>query len=217
MARLSDRPSRYRIRVLLVDDHAVVREGYKRLMAMTPHLQVCAEASTGRAAYRLFLEGGFDVVVMDIQLPDMSGLEVLRRMHQRNPSTRTLAFSMHDQYEYLRRSLEAGVRGYVCKRSAPEVLLEAIQTIAAGERFIDPNVVAEPPHANTPTEMLSEREFEIFRQLAAGISPGQIATSLNLSGKTVANYGCRIRSKLGVVTDAALAHLALRQGLLPQH
>jgi DNA-binding NarL/FixJ family response regulator len=203
--------------VLLVDDHAVVREGYKRLMATTPHLQVCAEAATGRSAYKLFLHGGIDVVVMDVQLPDLSGLEVLRRMHQRNPKIRTLAFSMHDQAEYLRRALEAGAMGYVCKRSAPEVLLEAIQTIAAGEQFIDASVGPEAPAENAPTEMLSEREFEIFRQLAAGTSPGQIAASLNLSGKTVANYGCRIRSKLGVVTDAALAHLALRQGLLPRH
>nr|MBV6631212.1 response regulator transcription factor [Oceanococcus sp. HetDA_MAG_MS8] len=209
--------ARYCIRVLLVDDHAVVREGYKRLMATTPHLQVCAEAGTGREAYALFLEDRFDVVVMDLQLPDMSGLEVLRRMQQRNPRISTLAFSMHDQAEYLRRALEAGVMGYVCKRSAPEVLLEAIQTIAAGERFMDPLMATEASSDTTPAEMLSEREFEIFRQLAAGTSPGQIAASLNLSGKTVANYGCRIRSKLGVVTDAALAHLALRQGLLPRH
>ncbi|WP_020649778.1 response regulator [Solimonas variicoloris] len=203
------------VRVLLVDDHAVVRAGYRHLIEMQARIRVAAEAANGAQAYRRLLEGGVDVVVMDLSLPGIGGLEVLRRMRQRQPQLRALAFSMHEERVIVDRAFEAGALGYLCKRSAPEILLGAIETVAAGRRFLDPRFEAVPQRLAPTLARLSLRELEIFRQLAEGRAVAQIASAMSLSDKTVANYNTAIRHKLGAGNRAELARIAIAAGLLP--
>lgn len=205
-------------RVLLIDDHALVRAGYRYLLHCTRHLQVVAEASTAAAGYRRFLRGGIDVTVLDLSLPGAGGLEVLRRMRCHNARPRVLVVSMHDEPAMVDRALGLGAQGYLCKRSNPEMLVEAVTAVAAGRDFIDPMLVADRSRVSRRAaglEQLSEREFEIFRQLAEGHPVDSIARSLCLSAKTIANYGTTIRSKLKVENRAEMARIALAAGIVP--
>lgn len=216
------------IRVLLIDDHAVVREGYRHLLASTGRIDVVAEADSGAAGYRRFLKGGIDVVVVDLSLPGVGGLEVLARMKRRDPALRALVFSMHEEPVIVERALAAGATGYLSKRSDPRALIDAVTRVAAGLRTVDPLLLpagnwrgraplpAAAAHASPPPllSQLSGREFEIFRQLAEGHSVSQIAQHLSLSGKTVANYHTAIRSKLGVGNSAELARMAIAAGVV---
>jgi DNA-binding NarL/FixJ family response regulator len=206
-------------RVLLIDDHAVVREGYRRLLERTPGLAVVGDAATGAEGYRRFVELAPDVVVMDISLPDVSGIETLRRMRMREPQARVLVFSIHDEPIFARRALDAGGRGYLSKSSAPDLLVEAVRAVARGELFVGPDVASalvpgQGSAAQEPLDALSVREFEILRLLAGGESVEEIAHRLSLSVKTVANYQTAIRHKLGARTPSQLVHLALRSGLV---
>ena len=207
------------IRILLVDDHAVVREGYRRLLEQTEDIRVLAEAGNGEDAYRLFCELRPRVVVMDISLPRISGIEVTRRMVARDPGARVLVFSMHEDVVFASRALAAGARGYIAKSAAPEVLVEAIRRIAAGQRYVDhgmaqrlalQRVGSEPD----PVSVLTEREFEVFRLLAQGQPVNEIAGILNLTAKTVANHQSALRQKLGIDNAAQLVRLAARHGLI---
>ena len=207
------------IEVLLVDDHAVVREGYRRLLEQTEDIRVLAEAGNGEDAYRLFCELRPRVVVMDISLPRISGIEVTRRMVARDPGARVLVFSMHEDVVFASRALAAGARGYIAKSSAPEVLVEAIRRIAAGQSYVDhgmaqrlalQRVGSEPD----PVSVLTEREFEVFRLLAQGQPVNEIAGILNLTAKTVANHQSALRQKLGIDNAAQLVRLAARHGLI---
>jgi two-component system invasion response regulator UvrY len=207
------------VRVLLVDDHAVVREGYRRLLERTPEIEVVAEASTGEDAYRVFCELSPDVVVMDINLPGMSGIEAARRMLAREPDARILVFSMHEDALFGSRALQAGARGYVTKASAPEVLVEAVKAVSAGRLYISHDMAQElalqtVPGQDLPLNTLSPREFEVFRLLAEGKSVGDIARILSLSQKTVANYQSLIKQKLEADTSAQMVWIALRRGLV---
>ena len=206
------------VRVILADDHAVVREGYRRLLERASGLAVIGEADSGAAGYRQFVALAPDVTVMDVSLPDVSGIEVLRRIRARDPQARVLIFSMHEEPVCVTRSLAAGARGYVTKASAPELLVEAVRAVARGGGFVSPDLRAATPDA-TPVDCvraLSTREFEILRLLAGGGSVDEIARRLSLSGKTVANYQTAIRQKLGARSGAELVHIALRSGLLAQ-
>jgi len=207
------------IEVLLVDDHAVVREGYRRLLEQTEDIRVLAEAGNGEDAYRLFCELRPRVVVMDISLPRISGIEVTRRVVARDPGARVLVFSMHEDVVFASRALAAGARGYIAKSAAPEVLVEAIRRIAAGQRYVDhgmaqrlalQRVGSEPD----PVSVLTEREFEVFRLLAQGQPVNEIAGILNLTAKTVANHQSALRQKLGIDNAAQLVRLAARHGLI---
>jgi DNA-binding NarL/FixJ family response regulator len=207
------------IEVLLVDDHAVVREGYRRLLEQTEDIRVLAEAGNGEDAYRLFCELRPRVVVMDISLPRISGIEVTRRMVARDPGARVLVFSMHEDVVFASRALAAGARGYIAKSAAPEVLVEAIRRIAAGQSYVDhgmaqrlalQRVGSEPD----PVSVLTEREFEVFRLLAQGQPVNEIAGILNLTAKTVANHQSALRQKLGIDNAAQLVRLAARHGLI---
>ena len=207
------------IEVLLVDDHAVVREGYRRLLEQTADIRVLAEAGSGEDAYRLFCELRPQVVVMDISLPRLSGIEVTRRVVAREPSARVLVFSMHEDVVFASRALAAGARGYIAKSAAPEVLVEAIRRIASGKSYVDhamaqrlalQRVGSEPD----PVGVLTEREFEVFRLLAQGQAVADIARILSLSAKTVANHQSALRQKLGVENAAQLVRLAARHGLI---
>jgi DNA-binding NarL/FixJ family response regulator len=207
------------VRVLLVDDHAVVREGYRRLLERTPEIEVVAEAATGEDAYRVFCDINPDVVVMDINLPGMSGIEAARRMLAREPDARILVFSMHEDALFGSRALQAGARGYVTKASAPEVLVEAVKAVSAGRLYISHDMAQElalqtVPGQDLPLNALSPREFEVFRLLAEGKSVGDIARILSLSQKTVANYQSLIKQKLDADTSAQMVWIALKRGLV---
>ncbi len=208
-----------RISVLLVDDHAVVREGYRRLLERSRDVFVVGEAASVAEAYQVFCQVHPDVVVMDISLPDVSGIEGMRRLLLREPRARILAFSIHDEAIFPNRALKAGAVGYVTKASAPEVLVEAVRTVARGELFLSSDVARTLALQGvsgrvTALETLSTREFEIARLLATGHSVREIAKKLCLNYKTIANHQSNIRQKLGAQTPAQLIRIATENGLL---
>jgi len=208
------------IRVLLVDDHAVVRTGFRLLLQSQPDVQVVAEAPSGEMACQLYAELNPDVVVMDLGMPGMGGLEALRRIRARQASARVLALSAHDDPMHARRALREGALGFLSKRSAPEALIDAITTIAAGRRYIDPSLAQKlalaeiEGVARSPIEQLSEREFEVFMRLAAGATVQKIADDLKLSASTIGTHLYNIKQKLGVVNQSELTLLAIRHGLI---
>jgi DNA-binding NarL/FixJ family response regulator len=207
------------VTVLLVDDHAVVREGYRRLLERAPDLAVVGEAASAAEAYQKFCQLAPDVVVMDISLPDTSGIEAMHRLLAREPGARVLVFSIHDEPVFPDRALRAGASGYVTKASAPEVLVDAVLAVARGEKFLSPDVAQTlalrgVAGRETALESLSPREFEIARLLALGHSMREIADRLCISYKTVANHQSAIRQKLGAQTPAQLVRIAARNGLL---
>ena len=208
-----------KIRVLLVDDHAIVRAGYRMLLKNCDDITVVAEAETGERACRLFAETQPDVVVMDLTMPGMSGLEAIRRMTARDPGAKVLVFSMHEETVFVEQALQAGAKGYLMKSSNPEILIDAIRELAAGKSHIDNEIVQKLAYAKTkgkdsPFSDLSTREFEIFCLLAEGHNTSEIAKRLSLSYKTVANYSTQIKTKLQVTTVADLARLAIRHHVI---
>ncbi|MGA7538313.1 MAG: response regulator transcription factor [Steroidobacteraceae bacterium] len=205
-------------RILLVDDHAVVREGYRRLLEEEPSIRVVGEASNGTQACERARALGPDVVVMDIALPGTSGIEATRRMLKDQPHLRILMFSMHDDAIYASRALEAGALGYLSKASAPEVLVQAIYAVSRGERYLSADVAANMAQSTAQPgraeiEALSPREFEVLRLLAQGETVRSISEKLGLSEKTVANHQSAIREKLGAKNSAQLARLVAQVGL----
>lgn len=208
-----------RTSVLLVDDHAVVREGYRGLLDRTSDLKVTAEAATGEDAYRLYGESPTDVVVMDVSLPGMSGIETTRRLLARTPGARVLIFSMHEDTMFASRALQAGAKGYVTKASAPELLVDAVRAVAIGRVYITQNIAQQLALQSTrgqhlPFNALSPREFEVLRLLAQGLPVHDIADKLSLSQKTIANYQSSIRQKLEVTSSAQIVRLAMSCGLI---
>lgn len=209
------------IDVLLVDDHPIVRSGYARLLEAGGDIHVIAEAESADAGYSAYVDHPPDVTVTDLSLPGSSGIDLIRRIRARDASARLLVFSVHDEAVVVDKALQSGASGFISKRSAPEVLLEAVRAVARGERYLSNDVrkVFErrsPDAERAIINELSPREFEVFRLLAQGHSAGECATILNLSQKTVANYQALIKEKLGVGTSAALVHLALRLGVVTQ-
>lgn len=207
------------IRILLVDDHAVVRTGYSTLLQNAANLEVIAEADNGQAALREYIDRRPDVVIMDLSLPGIGGLEAIRRIIARDPDARILVFSMHEDTVFVEQALQAGARGYITKSSAPEVLVDAVRRIAQGDIFLDAEIAQrlafqKTRGRNTPFESLSTREFEIFCLLAEGLNVNDISKRLSLSYKTVANYSTQIKNKLDVSTAAELARIAIRHGVI---
>ena len=211
------------IRLLLVDDHPVVRAGYQRLLEQTGEMSVVAQAGQVDAAIALYAQHEPDLTITDLSMPGSGGLELIRRLRERpGPPARLLVFSMHDSEMLIRRALELGARGFVTKASAPENLIAAVRCVMGGGRYLSPDlpqqVLAEPLGATSGGERqfdaLTQREFEIFRQLACGTSLSDCARALHLSPKTVSNHQSVIKEKLGLSTSAAMAHLALRHGLI---
>ena len=209
-----------RIKVILVDDHAVVRAGFRMLLATEPDIEVVAEADRGEAACQLYLEKRPDVVVMDLSMPGIGGLESIRRIRLRDAEAKILVFSVHDEQVFVSRAMSAGAKGYISKNSAPALLIEAIKKIAQGETFIEAKQQGceLEPGANVDYKSiinaLSAREFDVFLLLAKGLTTHKIAEELCLGYKTVANYGTQVRSKLKVSTAAELAHIALISGVM---
>lgn len=198
------------MRLLIVDDHAVVRFGLKSLLF--PEWEVI-EAASGEEACSKFWQFRPDLVIMDLILPGIGGLETTRRILRRDPQARVLIFSIHESPIWMEAAFEAGALGYLTKRSLPEHLLEAIERVLAGGRYLDPELRREGISAEL--KQLSPREFEIFLRAASGETTSEIAEALHLSTKTVANYLSLIRQKLGLKTSAEMAHLARQLGLLP--
>jgi len=206
------------IRVLLVDDHAVVRTGFRLLLQAHPDITVVGEADSGKSACQRYLELTPDVVVMDLAMPGMGGLEAMRRIRAHHPQARVLALSAHDDITHARRALKEGARGFLSKRSAPEALLEAINTVAVGQRYIDAalaqKLALDEGSGGSAVERLSEREFEVFVRLAGGASVQRIADDLKLSASTVGTHLYNIKQKLGASNQSELTLIAIRHGLI---
>ena len=207
------------IRVVLVDDHAVVRMGFKLLLETTDDIEVVAEAEDGESACRLYDEIHPDVLVMDISMPGMGGVEAVRRILAHDRRARILALSAHEDTSHPKRVLKAGALGYLCKRGAPEALIAAIRTTAKGQRYLDAQIAQRMAMQDLngdkgPLEVLSEREFEVFLQLARGQTVAQIAGTLNLSASTVGTHLYNIKQKLNVANQAELTLIAVRHKLI---
>jgi two-component system, NarL family, invasion response regulator UvrY len=202
--------------LMIVDDHSVVREGYRRLLERDPELLIVAEADSADSAYRSFCETRPQVVVLDIALPGASGFEAMRRMLVRDSDARILICSMYDDPIYIERSFGFGATGYVTKTFASDVLLDAIKSVAKGERFLSADAASAlsswQERERTSLASLSARELEVLRQLAGGATIPEAGRALKLSEKTISNYQTLIRQKLGARNMAQLLMIAARLG-----
>lgn len=208
-----------KIKVMLVDDHAVVRAGYRMLLKNAPEIEVIVEASSGEDGCRLYTEHKPDVVVMDLSLPGIGGIEAIKRIHSRDNKAKILVFSMHEEVIFVEQALQAGAYGYITKSTAPQLLVEAITRVSKGDKYIDSELAQRLAYQksrgqDSPLSDLSTREFEIFCMLAEGLNTSEIAKRLSLSYKTVANYSTQIKSKLDVTTVADIARLAIRYNVI---
>ena len=208
-----------KIRVMLVDDHAVVRVGFRMLLEASGDIEIVGEAENGETAYQRFPELKPDVVVLDLAMPGMGGIETVRRLVARETHARVLVLSAHEDTVHLKRVLNAGALGYLSKRTAPEELIGAVRAVAEGRVYIDGELAAKLAlqdlnGAPSPADALSEREFTVFIQLARGQSVNQIAETLRLSPNTVGTHLYNIKQKLGANNQAELALIAVRSGLI---
>ena len=206
------------IRVLLTDDHEVVRAGYTRLLESTSDIDVIAEASSGEEACTSYFECRPDVLIMDLNMPGMGGLEACRRIIARDPKANILVFSVHENEVMLERTLDAGIKGYISKRSASRVMIQAVRKVAAGDVYVCEEMMSHLVGQRKSVDGvqlkdLTPREFEVFRLLADSKSVNEIAGILNLSPKTVGHHMTHIKEKLGISNIAGLTHLAIRLGI----
>ena len=207
------------INVMLVDDHAVVRMGFRMLLEATDDIRVVAEAESAEAAYQQISSTQPDVIVMDISLGGTMGVEATRRIVARDKHARVLGLSSHEDPSYVRYMLKAGALGYLSKRTAPDELIHAIRQVNEGRMYIDSHLsqrmaMEEFNGEKSPIEVLSEREFGVFIQLAKGASVNQIAELLNISPRTVGTHLYNVKQKLGVANQAELTLIAVRHGLI---
>ncbi len=203
--------------MLLVDDHAVVREGYRRLLERDDSLAVIGEAATAAEAIRCDGELEPDVVVLDIALPGVSGIEILRRIIAHRPGARVLMFSMYQDGIYASRAIAAGARGYLSKASAPDLLIDAVRAVASGRRYLSPDVaqaMSKQSQASQLADALSTRELEVLRMLVQGYGIEEIGERLGLSPKTAANHQSSIKQKLGATSALQLILVAQQFGLI---
>ncbi|MGR9117309.1 MAG: response regulator transcription factor [Gammaproteobacteria bacterium] len=209
-----------RIKVVLVDDHTVVRAGFKMLLATDDRIEVIAEAERGEQAIQYYQELSPDIVVMDLSMPGIGGLETIRRIVQRDPNALILVFSVHHEQVYVSRALNAGARGYITKNSAPGILAEAIDKMMQGCVCVEEGLLktdeslSQPQDYQTMVAAFSAREFDVFNLLAQGLTVHKIAEQLCLGQKTVANYATQIKKKLQINTTAELAHIAVNLGMM---
>ncbi|MBS0370717.1 MAG: response regulator transcription factor [Proteobacteria bacterium] len=205
-----------RLRIILADDHAIVRMGF-RLLLEGAGAQVIAEADSGEAAQQLMASEDPDVLVMDLSMPGCGGLAALERIMAKKPRARVLIASAHADAITAERALKLGAAGYLCKRSPPEELLQAVGQISAGQRYIDPEIASALRRADRPehpAEALTDKEFNVFLQLAQGRSVAEVASDFHLSPNTVGTHLYHIKQKLGVQNMAELAMAAVRSGLI---
>jgi two-component system invasion response regulator UvrY len=212
-------PMSAKIRVMLVDDHAVVRVGFRMLLSASADIEVAAEASSGEMAYQCYAEVHPDVVIMDLSMPGMGGIETVRRLLLRDGGARVLVLSAHEDAAHPKRVLKAGALGYLSKRTAPEELIEAVRAVAAGRVYLAADIaqklaIQDMSGNHGAVEALSEREFGVFLQLARGQSVSHIAEVLSLSPNTVGTHLYKIKQKLGAANQAELTLIAMRNGLI---
>jgi DNA-binding NarL/FixJ family response regulator len=202
-------------RVVLADDHKIVRDGLKRILAATPDLQVAAEAADGDQLLALVKREDYDVGVVDMSMPGLAGIALIKRLKLEKPKLRILVLSMHGEQQYAARALKAGAAGYLNKDSAAEQLVGAIRKIAAGGVHIGEAAAASLVATDkSPHEALSDREFEVLRMLVDGLGPTEIGERLHLSVKTVSTHKTRILEKLNVGSTAELVRYALEHKLV---
>ena len=211
------------IKLLLVDDHAVVRAGYRQLISTVNDMTIVGESSTAEDACQKYTKLKPDVVVMDLSLPSMTGLEAIRRITLHDSSIAILAFSIHNEAIYVQRAIEAGAKGYLTKSCEPNILIKAIYALAEGKTYIEKELQAKlnsKPLSNQQTSnnktasKLSPREFDVFCLLAEGKSCKEVATLLFLSEKTISNYATQIKTKLGARTLTELTRIAYQEGII---
>lgn len=207
------------IRIVIADDHAIVREGLKRIVAAAGELDIVDEAADGAGVMRAVREREFDVLVLDLSMPGRSGMELIKLVKAEKPRVRILVLSMHEEQQYAVRAIKSGASGYLTKESAPALLVQAINKIAGGGAFISAEVAeqlalgAMPGGQALPHESLSDREFQVMRLLVAGHSVTEIAAQLSLSVKTVSTHKANLMDKLGLANQADLMRYAIRHGL----
>ncbi|MFJ1255986.1 response regulator [Cupriavidus sp. CuC1] len=208
------------IRVLIADDHQIVRAGLRQFIADEPDIRVEGEAASGDEVMTRLREMEFDVVVLDISMPDRNGIEVLKLLRQRHPNLPVLILSMYPESLYAINLIRAGASGYLTKESAPDDLVRAIRTVAQGRRYVGPTVAdlliggLDKPTDQPLHQTLSKREFQIFCKLSRGQSVSVIAEELFLSVKTVSTYRARLLEKMGMKTNADLTYYAIKNGLV---
>ncbi|WP_341675230.1 response regulator transcription factor [Niveibacterium sp. SC-1] len=207
------------IRVLIADDHAIVRQGLKAILADTEDLVVTGEAENGVRALQLIRDGGYDVVLMDVNMPDRNGIDTLKLVKKEFPKLPVLMLSMHPEEQYAIRALKAGAAGYLSKQSAPELLVTAIRQVAAGKKYVSATLAEQLAEAITeddrpPHERLSDREYQTLCMIASGKTLTQIGEELNLSVKTVSVYRARLLEKMKLKNNAELTHYGLKHGLV---
>ncbi len=206
------------VRVVLADDHALMREGLSALLAATPDISVIGEARTGREAVSLVQQLGPDVIVMDIAMPDLNGIEAARLIHARSPATRIVMLSMHSTAEHVYRALEAGASGYLLKETAGDEVITAVRAVHAGRQYLCTALagsVRNSAHAPGPVDSLSPREQQVLQMVVEGKTSNEIARILCLSPKSVETYRNRLMKKLGVENIPSLVKFALEHGLTP--
>lgn len=207
------------IKLILVDDHEVVRSGVRRLLDTNKRIEVIADVDSGEQAYQRYGELKPDIVVMDISMPGMGGLESARRIIKRYPSAKIIIFSMHETASFASQALKSGVKGYVTKKGPAGDLTRAVLEVACGRTFLSSEIAQKVAldalsGQNDPIHQLSGREFEVFRLLAGGKTVEDVAEMLKISEKTVSNYYTNIKQKLGVVSSIDMVRFALSRGLV---
>ncbi|MEW6612256.1 MAG: response regulator [Pseudomonadota bacterium] len=210
------------IRLLIADDHAIVREGLKQMIALAGDIVVAGEAADGYEVLEQVRRQAFDVVSLDMSMPRLSGVDLIKRIKLERSGLPILILSMHNEGQFAMRALKAGASGYLTKDSDPETLIAAIRKVAVGRKFIDPTLVEEVvfetvlSDGQAPHGLLSDREFQIFQLIVSGKGLNDIAAQLSLSAKTVSTYKARLMQKLGVSNNADLVRYALKHGLIEQ-
>ncbi len=209
------------IKILLADDHSIVREGLKRIIEESGDMEVVAEAPDGETAFELAMAKKIDVAVIDISMPGMDGLELVSRLKTESPELPVLILTMHDEEQYVVRAIEAGAMGYVTKQSAPELLVNAIKKVHSGNRYLTEKAsealalrVIRGSNSKTPTESLSMRELQVLRLLALGHTNHEIAETYNIGIKTVDTYRFRILKKLNLRNNAEMSRFAIQNKLV---
>ena len=205
--------------IVLVDDHAVVRAGVRRLLEQEPLFEVIGEAESGEKAYQIFGELKPDVMVMDLSMPGMGGLESIRRILMRYEKAKILVLSMHEDLSFANQALKLGVKGYLTKNTLADDLVKSIETVTQGDVFLSDEIAKKMAMQSIsgnqdPIHELSAREFEIFRLLAEGLDIDAIASTLNISSKTVSNYQTMIKQKLNINTPIELIRYAIKVGVI---
>ena len=208
-----------KVTIVLVDDHAVVRAGVRRLLEQEALFDVIGEAESGEKAYHMFGELKPDVMVMDLSMPGMGGLEAIRRILMRHERAQILVLTMHEDLSFANQALKLGAKGYLIKNTLGDDLVKSIQTVSRGEVFLSDEIAKKMAMQSIsgeqdPIHELSAREFEIFRLLAEGLEIDAIATTLNISSKTVSNYQTMIKQKLNINTPVELIRYAIKAGVI---